>query len=84
MILTLHMHLFCTYKEAVKVKSSTVVKELFLEKLWVNGLWRREMGKNRVKSQNCLLRGKKSHNFDWICGDNPSASIGSITVSAYR
>lgn len=83
MILTLHMHLFCTYKEAVKVKSSTGVKELFLEKLWVNGLWRREMGKNRVK-RIAFWGEKKSHNFDWICGDNPSASIGSITVSAYR
>ena len=44
-VLTLHMHLFCTYKEAVKVKSSTGVKELFLEELWVNGLWRKEIGK---------------------------------------
>jgi hypothetical protein len=41
------------------------------------------MGKNRVK-RIAFWGEKKSHNFDWICGDNPSASIGSITVSAYR
>lgn len=42
------------------------------------------MGKNRVKKSELPFEGKKNHSFDWICGDDPSASIGSITVSVYR
>lgn len=43
------------------------------------------MGKNRVKKSELPFEGKKkSHNFDWIFGENPSASIGRITLSVYR